>query len=178
MTHPGAARKHEWRNTMNNILIATDGTKAADEALDVAIDMALETHAALNVLSVRRPRPAGRAGAGPAILEVEMRDGPKHIAEAAVRRARLRGHRRLHCRCRKSPRRRPRRRRFPGTRLDVRRDARERVPCPRSPIARAVDDRASSRRARVSHSTAAGPCSAQLRFVVMHLPTQQPEATR
>ena len=71
---------------MNNILIATDGTEAADEALDVAIDMALEAHAALNVLSVRRPRPAGRCGAGPAILEVEMRDGPKRIAEAWLRR--------------------------------------------------------------------------------------------
>ena len=78
---------------MNNILIATDGTEAADEALDVAIGMALEAHAALNVLSVRRPRPAGRggAGAGRAILKVEMRDGPKHIAEAAVKRARKAG---------------------------------------------------------------------------------------
>ena len=76
---------------MNNILIATDGSPAADEALELAIDMALEARAALNVLSVRRPRPAGRGGPSPAILDVEMRDGPKHIAEAAVKRAREAG---------------------------------------------------------------------------------------
>ena len=76
---------------MNNVLFATDGSEAADEALEFAIDMALEARATLNVLSVRRLRPAGRGGARPAILEVEMRDGPRHIVEAAVQRAREAG---------------------------------------------------------------------------------------
>jgi nucleotide-binding universal stress UspA family protein len=72
---------------MNSILIATDGSEASAEALDVAIDMALERHATLHVLTVRPPRPAGRRSVGPPILEVEMRGGPKRITEAAVQRA-------------------------------------------------------------------------------------------
>jgi nucleotide-binding universal stress UspA family protein len=43
------------------------------------------------VLSVRPPRAGGRAGAGPAILEVEELHGPDHIAEAAAQRAREAG---------------------------------------------------------------------------------------
>jgi nucleotide-binding universal stress UspA family protein len=73
---------------MKTILIATDGSEPAGQALDVAIDLARQTGATLQVLSVRPQRPAGRAGAGPAILEVEELDGPEHIAEAAALRAR------------------------------------------------------------------------------------------
>ena len=76
---------------MNNILIATDGSEAAGDALDVAIDIAKETGAALQVLSVRPPQAAGRAGAGPAILEVEERDGAEHISQAAAAHAREAG---------------------------------------------------------------------------------------
>jgi nucleotide-binding universal stress UspA family protein len=76
---------------MKTILIATDGSESAGQALDVAIDLARQTGAALEVLSVRPQRVAGRAGAGPAILEVEELDGPEHIAEAAALRAREAG---------------------------------------------------------------------------------------
>ena len=84
---------------MKTILIATDGSESAGQALDVAIDLARETGAALEVLSVRPQRVAGRGGAGPAILEVEELDGPEHIAEAAAA-ARPRGRRGRHAACR------------------------------------------------------------------------------
>jgi nucleotide-binding universal stress UspA family protein len=76
---------------MKTILIATDGSEAAGQALAVAIDLARETGAALEVLSVRPQRVAGRGGAGPAMLEVEELDGPEHIAEAAALLAREAG---------------------------------------------------------------------------------------
>ena len=76
---------------MKNILIATDGSEPASQALEVAIDLAKETGAALHVLSVRPPRLAGRGGAGPAILEVEELHGPEHIADAAAQVARSAG---------------------------------------------------------------------------------------
>jgi nucleotide-binding universal stress UspA family protein len=76
---------------MKTIMIATDGSEAAGDALDVAITIAKETGATLQVLSVRPQRAPGRGGAGPAILEVEELDGPAHIAEAAAQRARETG---------------------------------------------------------------------------------------
>jgi nucleotide-binding universal stress UspA family protein len=76
---------------VKNILIATDGSEAASDALDVAVDLARQTGAALHVLSVRPQRAPGRGGVGPAILEVEELDGPEHIAEAAAARAREAG---------------------------------------------------------------------------------------
>ena len=76
---------------MKTILIATDGSDPAAQALEVAIDLARETGATLQVLSVRPPRAVGRGGAGPAILEVEELDGPDHIAEAAAQHARENG---------------------------------------------------------------------------------------
>jgi nucleotide-binding universal stress UspA family protein len=76
---------------MKTILIATDGSESAAQALDVAIDLARETGAALQVLSVRPQRVAGRGGAGPAVLEVEEFEGAQHIAEAAALRAREAG---------------------------------------------------------------------------------------
>ena len=76
---------------MKNILIATDGSEPANQALEVAIELAKDTGAALHVLSVRPPRLAGRAGAGPAILEVEELHGPEHIADAAAEVARSAG---------------------------------------------------------------------------------------
>ena len=43
------------------------------------------------MLSVRPPQAAGRGGAGPAILEVEERDGAEHISQAAAAHAREAG---------------------------------------------------------------------------------------
>jgi nucleotide-binding universal stress UspA family protein len=76
---------------MKTILVATDGSDPSEQALDVAIDLARDTGAALHVLSVHPLRPAGRAGAGPAITEVEKPEGAQHIAEAAAVRARAAG---------------------------------------------------------------------------------------
>jgi nucleotide-binding universal stress UspA family protein len=76
---------------MKTILVATDGSEPAEQALDVAIDLARETGAALQVLSVRQPRPAGRAGSGPAVSETEEAHGAEHIAERAAERARQAG---------------------------------------------------------------------------------------
>jgi nucleotide-binding universal stress UspA family protein len=73
---------------MKTILIATDGSDSAAQALEVAIDLARDTGATLEVLSVRPPRVAGRGGAGAPILEVEQFHGPEHIAEAAAQQAR------------------------------------------------------------------------------------------
>jgi nucleotide-binding universal stress UspA family protein len=76
---------------MKTILIATDGSAPAGQALDVAIDIAKQTGATLQVLSVRPPVVGGRAGAGPAILEVEELTGAEHISETAAALAREAG---------------------------------------------------------------------------------------
>jgi nucleotide-binding universal stress UspA family protein len=69
---------------MKTILIATDGSEPADQALDVAIELAKQTGSTLQVVAVRPPVLGGRAGAGPALLEVEEHDGAQHIAGAAA----------------------------------------------------------------------------------------------
>jgi nucleotide-binding universal stress UspA family protein len=71
---------------VKTILIATDGSEAAREALTVAIDLARDTGATLQILSVRPPRMSGRAGAP--VLEVEHFEGPQHVANAAAEHAR------------------------------------------------------------------------------------------
>jgi nucleotide-binding universal stress UspA family protein len=76
---------------VKTILIATDGSEQAGQALEVAIDLAKQMGASLEVLSVRPPRPAGRGGTGAPILEVEHVHGPEHIAEAAAQQAREAG---------------------------------------------------------------------------------------
>jgi nucleotide-binding universal stress UspA family protein len=74
---------------VNSILIATDGSVPADEAVDVAIELARDTGAVLEVLSVRPPRLSARGGAP--VVEVEEFEGPEHIANAAAERARAAG---------------------------------------------------------------------------------------
>ena len=76
---------------MKTILMATDGSEPAGHALDVAVDLARETGAALHVVSVHVMRPVGRGGGGPAITEVEEIHGAEQIAEAAALRAREAG---------------------------------------------------------------------------------------
>ena len=73
---------------MKKILVATDGSEAANEALEIAIDLAKQGGAALDVLSVRPTRLAGRGGSGAPILEVEEAHGAEHIADVAAQRAR------------------------------------------------------------------------------------------
>jgi|1186.fasta_scaffold71838_2 nucleotide-binding universal stress UspA family protein len=76
---------------MKNILIATDGSEAAGDALDVAIEIAKQAGAELQVLSVRPLTPVGRAGVGSPILEVEQDEGATHISEDAAGKARAAG---------------------------------------------------------------------------------------
>jgi nucleotide-binding universal stress UspA family protein len=73
---------------VNTILVATDGSEPSAQALEVAIDLAKQSGAALAVISVRPPRAAGRGGTGAPMLEVEEFEGPAHIAGAAVQQAR------------------------------------------------------------------------------------------
>jgi nucleotide-binding universal stress UspA family protein len=76
-------------DSVKTILIATDGSQPAQEALDVAIELARDTGATLQILSVRPQRTSGR-GAAP-VLEVEHFEGPQHIANAAAEHAREAG---------------------------------------------------------------------------------------
>ena len=72
---------------MNNILIATDGSESAEQALEVAIEFARQMGASLQVVSVRPPLPVGHTGPSPAILDVEEEHGAERIAAAAAERA-------------------------------------------------------------------------------------------
>jgi nucleotide-binding universal stress UspA family protein len=71
------------------ILVATDGGVAAAHALEVAIEIARDSGASLEVISVRPPDPD--ASAGTPILEADELAGPEHIAGEAARRAREAG---------------------------------------------------------------------------------------
>ena len=74
---------------MKHVLIATDGSESADEALDFAIEIARDAGATLHVLSVRPPQRSpydeGRLRA------VEEFGGPRRIADTAAARARSAG---------------------------------------------------------------------------------------
>ncbi len=76
---------------MNSILIATDGSESAEQALEVAIELAREMGASLHVVSVRPPLPVGHTGPSPAVLEVDEEHGAERIAAAAAERAREAG---------------------------------------------------------------------------------------
>jgi nucleotide-binding universal stress UspA family protein len=76
---------------VNNILIATDGSESAEQALEVAIELAHEMGATLHVVSVRPPLPVGHTGPSPAVLEVDEEHGAERIAAAAAERAREAG---------------------------------------------------------------------------------------
>jgi nucleotide-binding universal stress UspA family protein len=76
---------------MQTILFATDGSESSKQALAFAIDLATDTRARLEILSVRPPRAGGRGGPGSPVREVEEFDGPEHIAAAAANTARAAG---------------------------------------------------------------------------------------
>lgn len=76
---------------MNKILIATDGSESAEQALEVAIELAREMGASLDVVSVRPPLPVGHTGPSPAVLEVDEEHGAERIAASAAERAREAG---------------------------------------------------------------------------------------
>lgn len=75
---------------MKSILLATDGSAAADEALHVAVELASETHATLHVVAVHTHPTPGRGGPI-AILEIESAAGAESIASQAVAAARAAG---------------------------------------------------------------------------------------
>ena len=76
---------------MKNILVATDGSESAAEAVDAAIELARQMDAKLQVLAVRPPHVPGHAGASPPMTEIEEIHGSEHVADAAVQRARAAG---------------------------------------------------------------------------------------
>ncbi len=76
---------------MKNIMIATDGSESAEQALEVAIELARELGASLQVVAVRPPLPVGHTGPSPAVLEVDEEHGAERIAAAAAERAREAG---------------------------------------------------------------------------------------
>jgi nucleotide-binding universal stress UspA family protein len=69
---------------MKTILLATDGSDDASEALEFAERLCRELGAQLEVLTVKPAPILGRAGASPPILEVEEPGGAEHIAAAAA----------------------------------------------------------------------------------------------
>jgi nucleotide-binding universal stress UspA family protein len=76
---------------METILLATDGSEASTQALDLAIELASATRSTLEILSVRPRRHGGRVGLGTRMLDVEEFDRTEQIARAAAERARAAG---------------------------------------------------------------------------------------
>ena len=68
---------------MKLIVHGTDGSPAAAEALELAIELAKDTGAKLAIMSVHVLVPGGK-GLGPPISEVEFPHGAEHVAEAAA----------------------------------------------------------------------------------------------
>ena len=76
---------------MRAILIATDGSQSASEALHFAIDLARESSAELHVVSVRPRTYHGRGGPAVPVTQIEEVHGAELIAEAAAAEARAAG---------------------------------------------------------------------------------------
>lgn len=72
---------------MKTILLATDGSDSAGEALEFAIELAKEAGAELEVLAVKPPPVLSKGGVGAPLLEVEEDQGAEHVANAAVAKA-------------------------------------------------------------------------------------------
>ena len=75
---------------MKLIVHGTDGSPEAEEALNLAIELAKDAGAKLAVVSVHVIH-AGGKGISPPITEVEQPHGAEHLAEAAAATARAAG---------------------------------------------------------------------------------------
>jgi nucleotide-binding universal stress UspA family protein len=76
---------------MKTILVATDGSACAREAVGFAIDLARDTGAELHVVAVRPPTFHGRGGPVQPLTPVEDVHGCRLIADAAAEQARHAG---------------------------------------------------------------------------------------
>lgn len=72
---------------MQSILIATDGSQSAHEALHFAIDLARDAGADLHVLSVRPGTYHGHGGPVIPVTDIDEIHGAQLIAESAVKEA-------------------------------------------------------------------------------------------
>jgi nucleotide-binding universal stress UspA family protein len=68
---------------MKLIVVASDGSNEAKGAVELAIELAKETHAAVAAVSVHHVR-AGGKGVSPPVTEVEEPHGAEHIANATA----------------------------------------------------------------------------------------------
>ena len=75
---------------MKLIVHATDGSREAAAALEMAIDLARDAGAKLAVVAVHTIPPGGK-GLAPPVTEVEHQHGAEHVAEAATATARAAG---------------------------------------------------------------------------------------
>jgi nucleotide-binding universal stress UspA family protein len=75
---------------MKLIVVATDGSPEAREAVELAAELAKETHATVAAVSVHHIR-AGGKGMAPPVTEVEEQHGAEHIAAAAAETIRAAG---------------------------------------------------------------------------------------
>jgi nucleotide-binding universal stress UspA family protein len=75
---------------MNTVVLATDGSPAAKEALGVAEELCLDAEASLHVLAVTLPVPPARS-ASVDLLDLETTEGTRRIAVDAAAHARARG---------------------------------------------------------------------------------------
>ncbi len=76
---------------MKRILVATDGSDGADQAVDFAIDLCEEMGSALDVIAVRPHLRPGKGGPVVPITEIEEQHGAEHIAQRACERAAKKG---------------------------------------------------------------------------------------
>jgi nucleotide-binding universal stress UspA family protein len=76
---------------MQSILVATDGSESAHEALHFAIELARDAGAQLHVLSVRPRTYHGRGGLTVPVTPIEEVHGAALIAQAAADEARAAG---------------------------------------------------------------------------------------
>ena len=76
---------------MKRILVATDGSEGAEQAVDFAIELCEEMGSALDVIAVRPHLRPGKGGPAIPISEIEEQHGAEHIAQRSCDRAAEKG---------------------------------------------------------------------------------------